>query len=48
MVQQVISIKKIENEIFKMISPENLLKFSVNKNSNKFLTYKHKWKSTYS
>ena len=27
--------KKTENEIFKIISPENLLKFFVNKNTNK-------------
>ena len=34
MVQQVISKKK-ENEVFKIISPENLLKFFVNKNTKK-------------
>ena len=35
MVQWVISIKKTENKIFKIISPDNLLKRFVNKNMNK-------------
>ena len=35
MVQQVISIKKKKKEIFKITSPENLLKFFANKNTNK-------------
>ena len=35
MVQPVIFNKKTENEIFKIISPENLLQFFVKKNTNK-------------
>ena len=35
MVQLVISTKKTENEIFKIISQENFLKYFVNRDTNK-------------